>query len=270
MTTIIEKTDGKRYVLNDLNIFTRDFIISSPSYRHITESLEGGHGSVDLGSTYDVRPIKCIFYFKAIDNSDYVLARDEVFDIFNSIQPFYLIDTRNGGKRWLVKCASGFAVDQQRIYGLFEVEFVSFSSFAESVGTTLTPLGIDLGVWQIGQGLTFEDPKYVHSTSTFRIYNAGNVPLNPRRMPLLITFKGASTNLKIKNKTTGDEWSYTGNTSVNDTIRLEQVRFTKNSLSIVRDTNKKLITLNPGFNDFEITGASGVFSISFDFRFYYL
>ncbi|PEN34886.1 phage tail protein, partial [Bacillus wiedmannii] len=99
----------------------------------------------------------------------------------DSRQPFYIIDKRNLGKQWLVKCESEYEIDQQRIYGFFDIKFISSSPFAESIGTTLTPLDIDLGLWQIGQGLTFEDPKYVHSTCTFRIYNAGNVPLNPRR-----------------------------------------------------------------------------------------
>ncbi|PFY57870.1 phage tail protein, partial [Bacillus toyonensis] len=49
-----------------------------------------------------------------------------------------------------------------------------------------------------------------------------------------------------------------------------QVRSTKNSLSIVRDTNKKVISLQTGINEFEIIGATGAFSISFDFRFQYL
>ncbi|PGC72628.1 phage tail family protein [Bacillus wiedmannii] len=270
MTTIIEKNDGKRYILNDLNIFTRDFVVSSPSYKHTAEEMEGGHGAIDLGTTYGVRTIRGIFYFKAVDHADYVLFRDEVFNLFNSNQSFYLIDNRNGGKRWLVKCASSFEPDQLRMYGFFEVEFVSFSPFAESIGTTLDPLSIDSSIWQVGQGLTTEDLGYVHTTPSFRIYNAGVIPIDPRRMPLLITFKGASTNLKIRNKTTGDEWSYTGTTTANDTIRLDRVRSTKNSLSIFRDTNRKLISIESGWNDFEITGATSPFSISFDFRFYYL
>lgn len=270
MTTIIEKNDGKRYILNDLNIFTRDFVVSSPSYKHTAEEMEGGHGAIDLGTTYGVRTIRGIFYFKAADHADYVLFRDEVFNLFNSNQSFYLIDTRNGGKRWSVKCASSFEPDQQRMYGFFEVEFLSLSPFAESIGTTLDDFTFDSGLWQIGQGLIAEDLSYIHSVSSFRIYNAGNVPINPRRMPLLITFKGASTNLKIRNKTTGDEWSYTGMTTANDIIRLDRVRSTKNSLSIFRDTNRKLISIESGWNDFEITGATSPFSISFDFRFYYL
>ncbi|MRB24243.1 phage tail family protein [Bacillus thuringiensis] len=255
MTTIIEKNDGKRYILNDLNIFTRDFVVSSPSYKHTAEEMEGGHGAIDLGTTYGVRTIRGIFYFKAADHADYVLFRDEVFNLFNSNQSFYLIDTRNGGKRWSVKCASSFEPDQQRMYGFFEVEFISFSPFAESIYTTLES----------------NSNEYVYNTNSFSIYNAGDEKIDPRSLhtPLLITFKGASDKLKITNKTTGDEWAYNGKTTADDIIRLDRVRSTKNSLSIVRDTNKKVIRLNAGINEFEITGATGAFSISFDFRFYY-
>ncbi|MED1407766.1 phage tail family protein, partial [Bacillus mycoides] len=195
---------------------------------------------------------------------------DEVFKVFDSRKAFYIIDKRNSGKQWLVKCGSDYEIDQQRIYGFFDIQFISSSPFAESIGTTLDPLSIDSSIWQVGQGLTTEDLGYVHTTPSFRIYNAGVIPIDPRRMPLLITFKGASTNLKIRNKTTGDEWSYTGTTTANDTIRLDRVRSTKNSLSIFRDTNRKLISIESGWNDFEITGATSPFSISFDFRFYYL
>ncbi|PGG75176.1 phage tail protein, partial [Bacillus toyonensis] len=111
---------------------------------------------------------------------------------------------------------------------------------------------------------------YTKTTATFSIDNKGHVEIDPRQMPLRITFKGASENLKIKNKTTKEEWSYTGITTDKDTIVIDQVRSTKNSLSIVRDTNKKAISLKEGINDFEVTGAKGVFSISFDFRFQYL
>ncbi|PEL75419.1 phage tail protein [Bacillus toyonensis] len=248
--TIVKLLNGTVYDLDDMGIETRDFNPSAPSPKHSYEEMEGSHGEIDLGTVYGPRKINCSFYLKAADMLDYALFRDKVFNIFDSRQAFYIIDKRNPGKQWLVKCASDYEIDQQRVYGFFDIEFKSSSPFAESIGTTLD--------------------QFTYSTTTFSIYNAGDTPLDPRRMPLLITFKGASSKLKIKNKTTGDEWSYTGTTSTNDTIRLDQVRFTKNSLSIVRDTNKKLISLNVGFNYFEITGTTGAFSISFDFRFYYL
>ncbi|EJQ77816.1 phage tail family protein [Bacillus toyonensis] len=270
MGLIIQRINGQPIDISNYNLRLVEFDPDSPEYKTRYEEVEGADGAIDLGATIGTRKLKAVCKVSARDMYDIALLRNEIFQLFQSKEAFYLIDKREMGKRWLVR-VDPYTISTLR-YARSEVtlQFTAAFPFAESIGTTLTPLDIDLGLWQIGQGLTFEEPKYVHSTSTFRIYNAGNVSLNPRRMPLLITFKGASTNLKIKNKTTGDEWSYTGNTSVNDTIRLDQVRFTKNSLSIVRDTNKKLITLNSGFNDFEITGATGAFSISFDFRFYYL
>jgi Phage tail protein len=155
--------------------------------------------------------------------------------------------------------------------GRFDVEFTTLSPFAESIGTTLDPFTFDAELWQIGQGLTAEDGiVYTHSTSSFRIYNAGDVTIDPRVLPLKITFTGASTNLKITNTTTGDMWQYTGTTQAGDTITLDGVRSLKNGVSIFSATNRKLITIASGWNDFTITGASGSFTISFDFRFYYI
>src|SRR5699024_1306520 len=72
---------------------------------------------------------------------------------------------------------------------------------------------------------------------------------------LKITYKGNSENLRIRNLTTGDEWAYNGTTNTSDVIVLEGIRSTKNGLSIFRQTNKRLLTLAPGWNEFEIVGA---------------
>lgn len=111
---------------------------------------------------------------------------------------------------------------------------------------------------------------YTFTTTTFRVFNAGDIDIDPRVLPLKITFTGASTNLTITNQTTGDTWQYTGTTQTGDTITLDGVRSLKNGASIFRNTNRKLITIKPGWNKFIIEGTTGAFTISFDFRFYYL
>jgi hypothetical protein len=74
---------------------------------------------------------------------------------------------------------------------------------------------------------------------------------------LVITFAGASTNLAIANTTTGDTWSYTGTTAAGDTLKLDGVRMLKNGVvSVFGATNRKLITLAPGWNNFTVTGAT--------------
>ncbi len=272
MNTIVKRLDGTIYDLAAIGITTRDFNPSSPSYEHSTEKIEGRNGVINTSTTHGARTINCSFYLKAHDLEDYALFRDEVFHIFRSEEPFYIIDSRNPGKQWLVKGNNSFNVEQKRVYGFFEIEFVAFYPFAESVGTTQDNFTTDSELWQFGQGLLVdeESQQYTFTTSSFRVYNAGNVAVNPKEVPLLIMFTGASSALKIKNVTTNEEWVYTGTTVNGDIIKLDGVKSLKNNTSIFKDTNYQLITIKQGWNEFEITGASGAFSISFAFRYYYL
>ncbi|WHY01879.1 phage tail family protein [Neobacillus sp. DY30] len=265
MNTIIERLDGTVYDLEELGITTRDFVVSSLTPRHSFEIVQGRHGTVDMGTEYDPRNITVSFYAKAVDQEDYARLRHEVFRMFQTAEAFYVTESRHPDKRWLVKVAAPFSPEQQQLYGFFVVELVTVEQpFAESVLTTLDP---NTAAAQI-TGTGSREINYRHSASSFEIYNEGDVAVNPREMPLVITFKGASTNLKITNLTTGDVWQYTGTTAVSDTVKLDGIRATKNGLSIFRNTNRKLIRLAEGWNDFQITGATGAYEITFDFRFY--
>ncbi|MED3716029.1 phage tail family protein [Geobacillus thermodenitrificans] len=267
---IIERLNGTIIDTEQYGIKLLTHSISSPSPRVITEEIEGRDGYIELGTTFDGRKIRASFFMHAVDRHDFPLLRNEVFRIFSTKELFYFHEP-DQKRRWLVR-ANGFEIEKYppRI-GTFEIEFSSPSPYAESIGTTLDPFTFDAELWQIGQGLTGEDDMvYTHSASNFKIYNAGDVTIDPRVLPLKITFTGASTNLTITNKTTGDTWQYTGTTTANDTITLDGIRSLKNGLSIFGNTNRKLITIAPGWNNFTITGANGSFTISFDFRFYYI
>lgn len=270
MGLIIQRINGQPIDISNYNLRLVEFDPDSPEYKTRYEEVEGGDGAIDLGTTVGIRKLKAICKVSARDMYDIALIRNEIFQLFDSKEEFYLIDKREMGKRWLVKVDPYTISTLRYVRSEVTLQFTAAFPYAESIGTTMDPRTFDSGLWQVGQGLITDDLSYTHTVSSFRIYNAGNVLINPRRMPLLITFKGASTNLKIRNKTTGDEWSYTGMTATNDTIRLDRIRSTKNSLSIFRETNRKVISLKSGWNDFEITGATSPFSISFDFRFYYL
>lgn len=259
MNLIIIRKNGEQISLIDAGIKTRDFVIDSPSPRHEADVIEGRDGAIDLGTTFEPRSMRGSFLFESDDALDYVSKRNAVFKIFAAKEAFYLIDERENEKRWLVK-SGGFSPEQAIKYGFFGVEFGAFSAYSESIKTT-----IELPVVQISGDNVI---KYVHNSATFEILNDGDITINPREMPLLISYNGTSNNLTIKNLTTGDEWSYTGTSNPGDVIRLDGIRSTKNSLSIFRDTNHKLITLAPGWNEFEIMGATDPFEISFDFRFY--
>jgi phage-related protein len=267
---IIERLDGTILETEQYGIKLLTYSISSPSVRVVTEEIDGRDGYVEVDTTYDGRKIRASFFMQAVDRHDFPLLRNEVFRIFSTKELFYFHEP-NQKRRWLVR-SNGFEIEKYppRI-GSFEIEFSSPSPYAESVGTTLDPFTFDSELWQIGQGLIeSDDLKYVHNTPSFRIYNAGGIDIDPRVLPLKITFVGASTNLAITNETTGDTWTYNGTTQATDTITLDGVRSLKNGASIFGNTNRKLITLKSGWNDFTVAGATGPFEISFDFRFYYL
>lgn len=260
MELTIQRLNGETYYLVDYGITTLDFQIDAPSPRPITETIEGRDGVVDLGATYDARQMRGSFFMKTEEDVEFTALRNDVFRIFAGREQFYVIDSREPNRRWLVR-PSGFSVEQiVANKGRFDVDFTAAIPYAESIATSLEiPTAIITG------GRTV---KYVHNTATFEIFNDGDVAIDPRELPLVITFTGASANLTIENVTTGDEWVYTGTTTASDEVKLEGIRSTKNALSIFRNTNRKLITLTPGWNDFTITGASGSFEITFDFRYY--
>lgn len=244
---IIERLDGTIIETEQYGIKLLTHSISSPSVRVVTEEIDGRDGYVEIDTTYDGRKIRASFFMHAADRQDFPLLRNEVFRIFSTKELFYFHEP-NQKRRWLVR-SNGFEIEKYppRV-GTFEIEFSSPSPFGESI----------------------KPVSYTFTTPTFRVFNAGDVDIDPRVFPLKITFVGESTNLTITNQTTGDTWQYTRTTQAGDTITLDGVRSLKNGASIFGKTNRKLITLKSGWNDFAVTGATGAFKISFDFRFYYL
>ncbi|MCV9886236.1 phage tail family protein [Metabacillus halosaccharovorans] len=268
----IQYQDGSIIDLHkDKELWVSSFRILSPSPNHITEQIEGQHGSRYLGTTLKDRKITSSISIEAIDPVDFDLFRDELFQIFNPLNKFYIIRDLQPGKRMLVSVANEFDIDYLTLEdGEFDIEFVIHSVFLESVGTTLDELSYEANVWQFGQGLLAEDVSYIHHSTTFQIYNAGNVEIDPRFVSFVITFSGASNNLQIINTTSGDIWKHFGITESGDVITLDRVKAFKNGESIFKDTNFKAIKLKPGWNLFEIKGALSNFEIKFNSRFYYL
>lgn len=201
--------------------------------------------------------------------SKYAYKRDEIFRLFDSRESFFISESRCPYKKWLVKINGMFEPDQARIFGFFELNLTSSSPLAMSIGTTLNmPEDSEyFGVRAIDEG----DPliEYEFNTSTFSVFNDGEL-LNPvtTYVEQKIILQGDLTNPSIKNLTTGDIWSWSGTATAEDVIILDGIRSFKNTQSIFGQTNKRLIKLAPGWNDFQVIGATNL-KISFDIRFLY-
>lgn len=249
--TYIQRKNSSRVDLGSVGIRTRDFIVHSPSYEHEFDEIPGMDGVIDLGTIVGTRTITCSFRFVADDWIDFGIKRDEVFNIFESKEPFYLIEKRNKHKRWLVKVADSYEIPQRNVYGDFEIDFIAIKGYAESIGTTTMA-----STFTHLQDMPVTYTDYTLHATKFKVYNPGH-KIDPRSINdfLKITYKGNSDNLRIKNLTTGDTWAYSGTSNLGDEVVLEGIRSTKNNLSIFRHTNKSVITLNSGWNEFEIIGA---------------
>lgn len=285
MDVKITKLNGESFTLSEYEINALDFVVDSIPIDSRYGKVESRSGTVDYGATYGgQRPIRVPFSFEA-GGHDFALKRDEIFDLILDLESFYIEEMRMlsdankliGGKRYLVRIANRFMLEQYWRLGKGEFIFETTDlPFAESVHTTkdIDDYGIETHFeqWAFGMGIPLgEDLKYTHEGNSFRIFNAGNVPVHPFEQDLKITISnvhGSDEYFELRNVTNNTVFRVTEPVSDTQNIVLDGPSVTSNSLAFLRSTNKQFIELVPGWNEFEITGASSA-KISFDFRFYY-
>ena len=106
-------------------------------------------------------------------------------------------------------------------------------------------------------------------TTSFTVYNAGNVTIEPESMYLNIGMRYATTSggFKIRNETTGEE-HIINSAHERRHLRLNGMVATSGNLNNFRNTNRRFISLYPGDNKFTVSG--GTFEeIEIDFKYLY-
>ena len=249
-----------------------DIFISSIEKNRQTDSIEGRNGIITRGQTDARRTIELSVGLLSNDTQDYRLLRNKAYQFFSDDE-FYVSEKYDKGKRYKVSVIESYLPDRLS-KDVAQIQFmcsVVDLPYAESIGTTqdIDQNGIDSedDLWGYGMGLIDEPLKYTHSTRTFSIYNAGNVPIHPFEQDLKITIEGINADeFTLTNLTNGTEFKITESVSDNQTIVLDGPNITSNGLAFLRSTNKQFIELEPGWNEFEVSTDA---TISFGFRFYY-
>ncbi|MDQ8246823.1 phage tail family protein [Enterococcus faecium] len=262
---IVELTNNSYLRLIDINI-------GMPVAKNEFVEFSGTNGKRLSNSSFDAFPITLSFDIRSREQSmfDLVLQKTELRELFTREPEFYLIYSKEPGKKYRVVYDS---IDDERkgaIYTRYTVNLGAIRGYSESIATTLTDFNLE-EEWQFSQGLVAEDYKYTHQTSHFIIYNAGSFEIDPREHYLRIALEGESEgNLTIFNKTTGDRFIYYPSLSTNlgQTLVLDGVYPKLNGVSCGIDTNHGLITLAERVNEIEIQNITRVKS-SWDFRFLY-
>jgi len=269
---IIQLLNGKQMDIADYSLKRLFHYIPSVSLSHSVETVNGRDGGIFTDSQFTDRIITVEFLYESMDIYDYYLLRDEINALFSRKEAFYIIFKGEPYKRYLVKLNQAFQVKPNQHMESFEVQFTCVNIFAESiVSTQELKKEWDVNQWAWNGQITWDDDlQYTYNSNSFSVNNLGNVVIDPRQNELEIIVKGTfPSNLSITNSTTGDIYSYNGSITSGDTLTIKGVQSFKNGSSVFKDTNKKLLTLAVGNNNFTISGGT-VSSISFNFRFLYL
>lgn len=222
-------------------------------------------GSRLLSTSYSTRELKMEIFFEGIDEGDAELAYDALQRFLISRDPYWICFANWPQRMYYVKAklaAPTFAGDR---HWTCEVTFTDLIGLSRSVGTTQDPV--------LGFGNNYNTaPRYTFNSNSFTVVNHSDVMIDPERRghPFKLTLQGSSSgNMKITNKTTGDVFTrnltYTkdGTTAFNGTYVIDGVRPTLNGKSDDYYTNKGVITLQIGKNDFQIDNFSG--TVTFDY-----
>lgn len=226
-------------------------------------------GSRLLSTSYSTRELKMEIYFEGLDEGDAELAYDALQRFLISRDPYWICFSTWPQRMYYVKAklaAPTFSGDR---HWTCEVTFTDLIGLSRSVGTTQDPV--------IGFGNNLNtNPQYMFTSNTFSIINHSDVMIDPERRghPFKLALQGQSSGLmKITNKTTGDVFTRKGvqgddgkmlkGSDFNGTYVINGVRPTLNGEPDDLYTDRGVIRLQIGENDFQIDNFSG--TITFDY-----
>lgn len=245
----IYDSEGSKINTDALGLLGLKLQIPSPSYKTISQEVDGRAGITTTDRILQPRKLSAEFLTIADDYKGSISLRNTLYRLLGDGKQFFVAETEIPNKRWRVYLDE-WTPERKSI----------------NVHTFGIPLACDSGYSE-----TLNVIRKTYSTTSFRFNNEGDLTIDPRiHSETQIEFSGASSNLKIKNNNTGDEWSWTGSTIAGDIILLSGIRSFKNGVSIFGQTNKKLLTMTSGWNNFELIGASGQFTLTIKTRFYFL
>lgn len=213
------------------------------------------------------------FFYSGQDLNDYKLIKQKMRGLLFRREPYLIVHSDQPGKKYSVYCNENSIEDIGTRFGIFEVKFVVYKGYSESLLDTGQYSLSNADKWQFeGGNLSDSNIKYKHTTTNFRIYNGSSDAINPTlgyEMKIKINVD-APNGFKLTNNTTGDVFEYKKAIKKNQQLVIDGVHPIINNQRVGKDTNWGWINLKEGFNDIEITGKSlGSSTVEFIFNFVY-
>lgn len=267
--------DSFEEVLTDIpNLTFLDFDEEDVEVVVNSQEMKGRDGVGLLGpATFGSYPLILRFFYKGQDTKDYNLLKQKLRGLIYRRDPYFIVHSDMPGKKYAVYASENAIEDIGTRYGTFEMKFVVYKGYSESLLDT-SQFSLDKAdKWQFEGGyLSDSNVKYKHTASSFKIYNGSTDAINPvlgYEMQTKINVD-APSGFKLINNTTGDVFEYKKAIKKNQQLIIDGVHPLINNKRVGADTNWGWITLDKGFNDIEITGKSlENTTIEFIFNFVY-
>ncbi|MDW4228969.1 phage tail family protein [Staphylococcus saprophyticus] len=264
--------DNFNYTLTDIkNLQFLDYDEEGVEVQANTIERKGKDG-VGIGPS-NFGPFNLIlrFVYQGTDTMDYNLLKQKLRGLLFKRDPYYIVHSDMPGKKYAVYCTENAITDVFSKAGTFEIKFVVYKGYSESLKDTLS---VDFlsDEWQFGNGLiTDMNISYKKNTKRFMIYNGSVDTIDPQQdHKLIIKIKADAPNgLTVYNYHTNDVFKYYGSLKHSDTLTLYGEHPFVNGKRAGVDTNFNWLTLAEGKNNIEIDG-NGVSNVYAEFQFNFI
>lgn len=245
----------------------------SPTIASTYQQNVSKDGQILQSLSYDKNVINAKFGLRFGNWYDFKLAKHEIYKLFSQRE---VMRIRTDAEPAIVKYVVPATFDVTPIEegsntAVFTIPFENPSGYKYSLLRSDSLYTFNEDGWQFGMNLPSEDLVYTHSESEFKIYNASDIKIDPyyqnHDLVIKLNFEGQS--LTITNKTTNTSWSYNKPSKKTDNIVLNQLSTTLNGEPASVNTDYGNLTLEPGWNEIKVSGATD-FQITFSFPFIYL
>ena len=240
------------------NLLFLDHIEEDVEVNANTTEINGTDGVLMGPTTFGPFNLVLNFSFKGLDTKDLKLYKQKLRNILYQREPYYVWHSDAPGKKYAVYCDSNDNDDLTNSFATFEVTFVVFKGYSESLKDT-RQFSLSSGDWQFEAVARADDSiKYTHTSDYFDIYNGSSDTIDPLlRHKLQIQIKAdAPEGITIRNLTTEDKFVYKKPLTPSKTLTIQGVHPLLDGNRVGIDTNWQWITLAPGYNTIKIEDDS--------------
>ncbi len=247
-------------------------IETDPAFVNTYQTIVGVDGSQLQAADIAKNKLTANFWLQFGDYQDFLLAKRKISHYLGTKQPLRI---RTGTQAGL--CAfvlpDNFTIKPSQPgshNAVFSIPFDNPSGYYYSVLRS-DEINSNNDELQIGMNLPNQQLDYHFNTTSFQVYNAGDVVVDPyyqhNDLRISLTFTG--NYCQIVNNTNGSEWKYNSSSSGKDNIVINGINTTDNNTPCSLSTDYGNIILNTGWNDITINGTSAI-DITFSFPFIYM